>query len=380
VLVGLVLGRLRAQDAELALPALDPLAKARQRLPRALQPQLDPLGGRACRARAADQHLAVLGPLGQGLLGGLAAGGHGAERGLGLVPRGACRVRGGRRRTERARAGAGCVAGELPAGLDGLALDPLVQLGGLGLALERPQPRPRLALDVERAVEVVLRALELELGAAAALAVLAQPRGLLDEQAAVLGLGGDDRLHAALGDHGVHLLAQARVAQELQDVHEAAARAVEAVLALPGAVEPADDGDLAERHVDPAVGVVQDDLDLGRAAGLHARPPPKMTSCMDWPRTASGLCSPIAHSTASVTFDLPEPFGPTMTDTPGPNSSFVRSGKDLKPLREIDRRCISPSPPRRPRRAPGARPPARRPSSSGPSPPRGRSRRSAPPR
>ena len=64
-----------------------------------------------------------------------------------------------------------------------------------------------------------------------------------------------------------------------------------------------------------------------------------MTSCIDWPRTASGDCSPIAHSTASVMLDLPEPLGPTMTDTPSPNSSFVRSGKDLKPFRVSDFRC-----------------------------------------
>ena len=68
--------------------------------------------------------------------------------------------------------------------------------------------------------------------------------------------------------------------------------------------------------------------------------PAKITSCIDWPRTASGDCSPIAHSTASVMFDLPEPFGPTTTDTPGANSSRVRSGNDLKPLRVIERRCI----------------------------------------
>ena len=77
-------------------------------------------------------------------------------------------------------------------------------------------------------------------------------------------------------------------------------------------------------------------------------PPPKITSCIDWPRTASGDCSPIAHSTASVTLDLPEPLGPTMTDTPGANSSRVRSGNDLKPFRVIDFRCISPR--TRPRR------------------------------
>ena len=46
-------------------------------------------------------------------------------------------------------------------------------------------------------------------------------------------------------------------------------------------------------------------------------PPAKITSFIVWPRTASGLCSPSAHSTASVMFDLPEPLGPTTTDTPG---------------------------------------------------------------
>jgi hypothetical protein len=36
--------------------------------------------------------------------------------------------------------------------------------------------------------------------------------------------------------------------------------------------------------------------------------------------------------------DLPEPFGPTITDTPGENVSRVRSGKDLKPRRVIELR------------------------------------------
>ena len=40
-------------------------------------------------------------------------------------------------------------------------------------------------------------------------------------------------------------------------------------------------------------------------------------------------------------FDLPEPLGPTITDTPGENSSRVRSGNDLKPLRVSDLRCTS---------------------------------------
>src|SRR2546421_12909861 len=70
--------------------------------------------------------------------------------------------------------------------------------------------------------------------------------------------------------------------------------------------------------------------------------PPKITSCIEEPRTASGDCSPMAHSTASVTFDLPDPFGPTTTLTPGPKSSRVRSGKDLKPFSVSDFRYTRP--------------------------------------
>ena len=74
---------------------------------------------------------------------------------------------------------------------------------------------------------------------------------------------------------------------------------------------------------------------------LWPLPPAKIMSCIVWPRTASGLCSPSAHSTASVMFDLPHPLGPTITLTPGENTSRVRSGKDLKPFIVIDFRCIA---------------------------------------
>ena len=90
------------------------------------------------------------------------------------------------------------VSCQLPAGLQRLALEPLVQVGGLGLALERTQSRPRFALHVECPVEVLLGALELQLRSTAALSVLAEPRGLLDQQPAIAGLGGDERLDPTL--------------------------------------------------------------------------------------------------------------------------------------------------------------------------------------
>src|SRR5947209_5166597 len=86
------------------------------------------------------------------------------------------------------------VADQLPASFERLPLEPSVQLRGLGLSLERPQPGPGLALDVERAVEVVLGTDQLQLRATAPLSVLAEPGGLLDQQAAVARLGGHQRL------------------------------------------------------------------------------------------------------------------------------------------------------------------------------------------
>ena len=145
-----------------------------------------------------------------------------------------------------------------------------MQLRRLRLALQRLQPRARLPLDVERTVEVVARAFELQLGAPAALAVLAEPRGLLDQEPPVAGLRRDDGLHAALGDDRVHLLAEPRVGEDLDHVEQTAARAVEPVLTLPRAVETPRDRDLAHRQAERAVRVVEDELDLGRRAGLRA--------------------------------------------------------------------------------------------------------------
>ncbi len=60
------------------------------------------------------------------------------------------------------------------------------------------------------------------------------------------------------------------VGEDLHHVDEPALRAVDAVLALPRAVEPAGDRDLARGQVDGAVAVVEHDLDLGLRARLHA--------------------------------------------------------------------------------------------------------------
>src|SRR5262249_44897234 len=146
--------------------------------------------------------------------------------------------------------------------LERLALEPRVRLGGLRLRLQRPQVAARLALDVEHAREGVARWLELELRAAAALAVLAEPGGLLDEQPALARLRMHDLLDLALADHRVHLAAEVRVGEHLEHVGEPAAGAVEQVLAFAGALEAVLAWSLRQLGLAGPVGVVATRLEL----------------------------------------------------------------------------------------------------------------------
>ena len=58
-----------------------------------------------------------------------------------------------------------------------------------------------------------------------------------------------------------------------------------------------------------------------------------MTSSIFVDRTTFGPWAPSTQATASTTFDLPDPFGPTTTVMPGSRSIVVGSAKDLKPFR-----------------------------------------------
>ncbi len=57
-----------------------------------------------------------------------------------------------------------------------------------------------------------------------------------------------------------------------------------------------------------------------------------MTSSIDLPLSVLALCSPRAHLMASIRFDFPEPFGPTMAVTPSGKVSVTLSMNDLKPM------------------------------------------------
>src|SRR5436305_13762287 len=56
-----------------------------------------------------------------------------------------------------------------------------------------------------------------------------------------------------------------------------------------------------------------------------------MTSCIDSPRSAEAFSSPSTQRTGSMTFDLPQPLGPTMpTSCPGV-AIVAGSTNDLNP-------------------------------------------------
>src|SRR5690606_14895697 len=81
-------------------------------------------------------------------------------------------------------------------------------------------------------------------------------------------------------------------------------------------------------------------FELSRVSDTSARPsagrlsvPAKMTSSIFCERTERGAWAPSTQAIASTTFDLPDPFGPTTTVTPGSRDIVVGSAKDLKPLR-----------------------------------------------
>ena len=66
--------------------------------------------------------------------------------------------------------------------------------------------------------------------------------------------------------------------------------------------------------------------------GWRSRVPLKITSCMLPPRRLLADCSPNTQLIASLIFDFPQPFGPTMAVMPPPlNSTSERSQNDLNP-------------------------------------------------
>ncbi len=148
-----------------------------------------------------------------------------------------------------------------------------VLLGLRRLALERSKLTVDLARDVPSALEVRVHGAELAQRALLALLVLEHPGGLFDERAPLFRARVQDLVEPSLADDRVSVASQARIAEEVLDVHEPRRRVVDEVLGFAVAVHAARDGDLGELERQRAVGVVEHEVDLGDADRLSGRRP-----------------------------------------------------------------------------------------------------------
>ena len=219
---------------------------------------------------------------------------------------------------------------------DGIGLrgQGLVPLGHLGLLAERLQLATELGEDVLEPEHVLIEPGELAFGALLALAVLRDPGRLLDVGTPFLGPGGQHLLQLALTDHGVE------GARPIPDSESSSCTSrsrttwpADPVLALAGAEIRAADLDLGHRDRDQPGPVF-------RRSRVGPRPSRAPTARAAEENHVGHLAAPertgslLAAEHPADRVDevrLPEPFGPTMTETPGANSRTSYSANDLKP-------------------------------------------------
>ena len=157
--------------------------------------------------------------------------------------------------------------------IDGQHLRKLVRARGqlfvlaraIDLTLQRPQLAGNLLIDVAGTRQVLVHRLNLFERTLLAALVLGDAGGLLDEGAALLGAALQNGVELALADDGMRILAQARIVQDVLNVHQAARTRIDEVLALARAIHAAGDGDLVKVDGQHMVGVVEHQRDLGHA-------------------------------------------------------------------------------------------------------------------
>ena len=146
-----------------------------------------------------------------------------------------------------------------------------VSLGAAALARERPRLALHLADQVVESRQIVAGFLEAPFGAAATVTVEADSRRFFEQLAPFIWTVGEQRVDHARLDHDAGIGAEPRAAHEVVDVAQAARRAIEEVLRLAGAREPARDHDFLERHGQGAVVVVEEERDFGHVHGTARR-------------------------------------------------------------------------------------------------------------
>ena len=130
---------------------------------------------------------------------------------------------------------------------------------------KRLEPPAQLAGQVDEPGQVGLHRVKLAQRLLLALAVLEYAGRLLDDRPPGLRARVQDLVELALADDHVHLAAEAAVGQQVLDVEQAAAVAVDRVLALPGAEHQPADRHLGVVDRQRAVAVVDGERHLGPA-------------------------------------------------------------------------------------------------------------------
>ncbi len=161
------------------------------------------------------------------------------------------------------------VVGELQGDIGLAQLAPF--LGLLGLALEHVHVLLHELEVVLHARKVLGCALELAQGLLALLLVFADARGLLEHDAALLGLVREDAVDHLGLDEAVGGGTHPRIVEQVMDVLEAAGLVVDEVFGLPVPERPAGDHDLGVFAGKHAFIVVDEQAHLGHVQGLALR-------------------------------------------------------------------------------------------------------------
>ncbi len=133
------------------------------------------------------------------------------------------------------------------------------------LRLHRAQLLGEFVEQIARSRQILLDIFELSQGLDFASLEATDSGGFLEDQAAILVRGLEQRIDAALLDDAVGALAGAGAEEQVFDVAQPAGLIIDEVFALAVAVDPASDADLIGFDVQEAFCVVADERDLGHA-------------------------------------------------------------------------------------------------------------------
>ena len=155
--------------------------------------------------------------------------------------------------------------------VDGQHLRKLVRARGqlfvlaraIDLTLQRSQLTGDFLIDVAGTRQVLVHRLNLFERTLLAALVLGDAGGLLDEGTAFLGAALQNGVELALANNGMRILAQARIVQDVLNVHQAARTRVDEVLAFARAIHATGDGDLVKIDGQHMVRVIEHQRDLG---------------------------------------------------------------------------------------------------------------------